>query len=676
MRKSILLRVCVVIVLGLLTACGGAVEQQPVEVTRVVVETQVVEGESVEVTRVVTEEIVVTATPEPVQRETAADVLGILPRSETLIAGMLTGRVGSPSNFNKWAGWRWVDRGMQNLANEPLWSVDFATGEIINALASGDPIYNEDFTRVEIPLREGVAWADGTPFTADDVVFTVETILANEGLSDHNALVEDVDAVYKDGDYGVVFELKQPNSRFHTKFLDRWGCIWIMPKHIFETADDLLTFEFDPFVGTGPYKLHSYDPAGYWTIWEKRADWDKSPTGILFGEPVPQYVVFQTFANEGAKILAQLTHQLDAVDLSAEGLKAVLAQGDTVRAYQPSFPWVVNNDPCITGLLFNTAVAPYDNPEVRWALLLAIDIEEYLGQAVDGMATLSPVHLPSLGTYPENFIKPLLPWLEDFELDLGDGETFKPFDPEAPMRVAEYARERGYTFPDDPEYIETAFGLGWYKYAPEVAEKLLIKNGFSRDADGMWLLPDGTPWKIEIIETPDSATHGFKNGNAAAQQWKKFGIDAVYFASDAQATLQGNGEFQVSGSWPAQEPWGAGVDLYRTFNAFNSEYHKPLGVLNQGNNSRWSSPEMDAVIAALRETDPTDTEAVTALGIEGLKILVEEMPGIPTYGYAGFLTWDEYYWTNWPGSENPYTQPYQHWGPFKYMMPFLEPTGR
>jgi len=33
-----------------------------------------------------------------------------------------------------------------------------------------------------------------------------------------------------------------------------------------------------------------------------------------------------------------LTHQLDAVDLSAEGLKAALAQGKTNRAYQPTFP--------------------------------------------------------------------------------------------------------------------------------------------------------------------------------------------------------------------------------------------------------------------------------------------------------------------------------------------------
>ena len=83
------------------------------------------------------------------------------PRDQTLIVNMLTGRVGTPSNFNEWVSWRWRDRGMQNLANEPLWSVDFATGQIIDGLASGDPVYNEDFTKLTIPLREGVAWSDG-----------------------------------------------------------------------------------------------------------------------------------------------------------------------------------------------------------------------------------------------------------------------------------------------------------------------------------------------------------------------------------------------------------------------------------------------------------------------------------------------------------------------------------
>jgi peptide/nickel transport system substrate-binding protein len=602
---------------------------------------------------------------------------GALPRNETLIVDILTGRVGSPGNFNEWVGWKWRDRGTQTLANEPLWSVDFATGEIVNGLAAGDPVYSNDFTRLEIPLREGVAWDDGTPFTAADVVFTVETHLAHEGFNNTPVFVDNVASVSAPDDHTVVFELKQSNSRFHTRFLDRWGCIWIMPKHIFEGVEDPITFEFNPFVGTGPYKLHSFDPAGFWTIWEKREDWDKSPTGILYGEPKPRYIVYQYFANEGAKILAQLTHQADVVNVSSDGLKAVLAQSKTSRAYQPTFPWVVNNDPCITGIAFNTMVAPYDNREVRWALALAIDIAEYIGVAVDGAGAMSPVHIPSLGSYPENFIKPMEPWLAEFTLDLGNGETFKPYDPDAPQRVIEYATGRGYIVPEDPAAQEKAFGLGWYKYAPEVAEKLLVKNGFSKNDDGKWLLPDGKPWKIEVLTDTDLATDmGSRNAVAMTQQWKKFGIDAEVYASEARGDLYNTGDFEVSSDWPAQEPWGAGPDLYRVLNHWNSAFIRPIGEVAAGHQGRWSSPEMDAVIKKLRETDPADAEATIAVGIEGLKVAVTEMPGIPTYGYIGFVAWDETYWTNWPGSENPYTQPYTHWGPFKYMTPFLEPTGK
>ncbi len=224
---------------------------------------------------------------------------GTFPREQTLIARMLTGRVGSPDNFNEWVGWKWRDRGMQNLGNEPLWSVDFATGNIINGLASGDPVYSEDFMTVTIPLREGVAWSDGQPFSAADVVFTIETLIKYEGLNGHEVLVENVASVSAVDDYTVEFKLNQANSRFHTTFLDRWGCTWIMPKHIFEKEADPVLFTFNPFVGCGPYKLHSFDPQGSWTAWEKREDWDKSPTGILYGEPQPQYIIFQYFADEG-----------------------------------------------------------------------------------------------------------------------------------------------------------------------------------------------------------------------------------------------------------------------------------------------------------------------------------------------------------------------------------------
>ncbi|RPI94201.1 MAG: twin-arginine translocation signal domain-containing protein, partial [Chloroflexi bacterium] len=514
------------------------------------------------ITVVETKEVIkeVTATAPPIIQEEVADVMGTFPRRETLISDMLTGRVGSPDNFNEWVGWKNRDRGMQTLANEPLWSVDFASGEIVNGLADGDPKYNADFTSCEIPLRKGVAWDDGEPFTAADVVFTIETLMSDDQWTAGSFYKENVKSVTAKDDYTVVFELAQSNSRFHTRFLDRWGCTWIMPKHIFEKESDPINFTFNPFVGCGPYKLHSFDPQGFWTAWVKRDDWDKSPAGIMYGEPIPKYIVYQNFANEGAKILAQLTHQADYLNLSSDGLKAILAQSKSSRAYQPTFPWVVNNDPCITGICFNTTRAPYDKVDVRWALLLAIDIVAYAGTAVDGTGTLSPVHVPHLGSYPKDYIEPMQDWLKKFTIDV-DGEAFAPYDPDAPKRIAEYAKGRGYVFPDDDESIKNAFGLGWYKYAPEVAEKLLLKNGFKRNKDNKWLLPDGKPWKISFVANVDTTSHGFRNAMGAVQEWKKFGIDAEIFPTDAAANIGGVGDFDASGTWPAQEPWGAGADL-------------------------------------------------------------------------------------------------------------------
>ncbi len=601
---------------------------------------------------------------------------GTLPRRETLIARILTGRVGTPDNFNGWVGWKWQDRGTQTLANEPLWSVDFATGQIINGSADGNPAYNANFTECTIKLRQGTTWSDGVPFTAADVVFTIGTLINFDGFNAHAFMVDNVASVTALDDYTVKFVLKQANSRFHTTFLDRWGCTWIMPKHIFEKEADPVSFKFNPFVGTGPYKLKGFDPAGSWTAWEKRQDWDKSPTGILYGEPQPKYIVYQSFDDESAQITAQLAHQLDVAELSADGLKALLAQSNTSRAYQPTFPYVVNNDPCITGICFNTARAPFDNVDVRWALALAIEIVEYTSIAVDSTGTLSPVHIPHLGPYPADYIVPLQDWLKAFTIDVGNGETFAPYDPDAPKRVADYARGRGYVFPDTPEFIAQAFGLGWYKYAPDMATKLLVKNGFSKNGDGKWLLPGGTPWKINFLCGTIPTNHDVRNAAAAVQQWQKFGIDAEMVPTDNGDGLGATGDFEVSSLWwPAQEPWGAGPDLYRVFDRWNSLYVKPIGEHTGGHYSRWSSPEMDAVIAVLRGIDPNNAGAVIAVGTQGLKLALQNMPGIPTYGYTGFVGWDQYHWTNWPGSENPYTQPYTHWGPFKYMTPRLRATG-
>jgi len=233
--KKLIVLLIALAVLG--AGCGSAPTPQVIEkevvVEKEVVRTVVVEKEvpvekEVIKTVEVEKEVVVTATPVPVAKGEAKDVMGF-PRRETVFAQQLTGRVGTPDNFNEWVGWKNRDRGMAQLMNEPLWTIDPAIGEVINGLAAGPPQYSEDFTQMTVKLREGVYWSDGVEFTADDVVFTIETVKATEGLN-YNVQLQTVENVYAPDKYTVVVELAEPNSRFHAYLLDRWGCLFIMPQ--------------------------------------------------------------------------------------------------------------------------------------------------------------------------------------------------------------------------------------------------------------------------------------------------------------------------------------------------------------------------------------------------------------------------------------------------------------
>jgi len=142
---------------ALATACQPktVIVKEEVLVTQIVKETiketVVVEGTpkvvEKEVTKVVEKvvEKVITATPLPVVEEEAEDVMGF-PRSETAFIAQLSGRVGSPDNFNEWVGWKWRDRGMANLMNEALCTIEYVRGAALDGSAAGPPEYTEDFT--------------------------------------------------------------------------------------------------------------------------------------------------------------------------------------------------------------------------------------------------------------------------------------------------------------------------------------------------------------------------------------------------------------------------------------------------------------------------------------------------------------------------------------------------
>jgi peptide/nickel transport system substrate-binding protein len=596
------------------------------------------------------------------------------PRNETLVADILTGRVSNPGNFNFWATWVGNDKGLQQLVIDPLWMADYVTGQMDNVLAKSGPVYNDDFTRLTVHLREGIYWNDGVAFTADDVVYTVELAMATPGFGYNTQFNQNIERVYKTDDYTVVFELKAPNSRFHYNFLDRWGGCRILPKHIFEKAEDPLSFQFNPPVGTGPYKLVEYDVGGYWFLYERREDWDRTATGMLHGMPAPKYVKFMYYGDASKKAMAQISHELDMADLTPESLDVVLSRNPHARGYYDGFPYAELLHPCVTGAAFNTLVPPFDNKEVRWALNLALDAKELAMTAYNGAAAFSVAYIPALLPYYETYYERLEPWLLDYTIEI-DGVKHKIYDPTLPFEMAKAAKERGYDVPDTAQEIRKMFGYGWWKHSPDLAEKLLLKNGFTRGRDGRWLLPDGTPWKIEIICLTAATNPSFKWAFAIGNQWQEFGIDVEVRPTDTSNALTESGDYQVVGGQPASEPFGAGIDLYRAFSSFKSEYWKPLGEKLVGHQTRWVSEGLDRVIKAMENTG-YDDPSIIDLGIEAAKILIDGQPGVSLASFPGFMGLDTYYWTNYPGGENPYTVPWYHWPNLKFMLPYLQPTGR
>ncbi|KAF2959456.1 ABC transporter substrate-binding protein [Thermotoga sp. 38H-to] len=614
------------------------------------------------------------------------EVLPGIPRNEVIIIEDPSGRSLNPGRFNLWGGGvtSW-STGLQQLCLGALWYIDPDEGiegdPWINLLAAEPPIYNEDYTKMTVKLRKGIYWSDGVPFTADDVVFTVETLKAHPEMTWGAYMQVNVEKVYKTDDYTVVFELKKPNGRFHTVFTVRWSGCYIMPKHIFEKVDDPVAFDFNPPVGTGPYVLKEYDPNGYWFLWELREDWERSDLGVAFGKkPGPKYVLYKGIAAPEKKVMEQMAHNLDIIhDLPPESAITLWQNNPYCVTWYDGWPWA-HPDPTLPAIIMNHEQYPFNIKEVRWALALAIDMVQVVLQAYNGCATISPIDVPPTGKYPEWYFDKIEPWLKEFTIKVGN-EEFKPYDPTIPEKIANAVKYAfGYDVPDDPAKLKKMIGYGWWKYAPDIAEKLLKSVGFTKKG-GKWYRPDGKPWKINIL--CESATRSVmtRAAVAIAEQWRRFGIDANIEAAEPSMLWQrmnyGEDPDTVYLAWVI-ETWGGHPDLFWFLESWHSEYYKPTGeAVVAKNPMRYKSERIDRIIDELRKTDFfKDIDRIIELGLEYIKVTTEDMPLIPLFSYNVFTVCDEYYWTGYPTAENPYTNPVPNWGNTRFMFIKLQPTGR
>ncbi|MGO5542972.1 ABC transporter substrate-binding protein [Blautia sp. HCP3S3_H10_1] len=158
--------------------------------------------------------------------------------------------------------------------------------------------YDEETYTYTFHLAEDVKWHDGEPFTAEDVKFTIEAIMNPENGSENAPNYEEVEEITVVDEHTVSFKLDAPN----VAFLD-YMTMAVLPKHLLE-GEDMQTSDFfcNP-VGTGPYKLESWDEGQAITL-VKNEDYFK-------GAPNIDTVVFKIVPDDNAKALQLKSGELD-----------------------------------------------------------------------------------------------------------------------------------------------------------------------------------------------------------------------------------------------------------------------------------------------------------------------------------------------------------------------------
>ncbi len=224
-------------------------------------------------------------------------------------------------------------------------------------------------------LRKGVTFHDGTPFTADDVIFSYERTKADG--SDMKSYVGQIKEIRKINDHSIDIITNAPFPILPEMFY-RW---FIMSKKWCETnqatrpvdrrkgIENAASFRAN---GTGPYRVRERQPNVRTTFVRNGTYWGKIPGNV-------DEVIFNVIGNDATRVAALISGEVDVmepvpvqdVDRIKSDSKLKVVQGPELRVI------FLGMDQKRDELLFSNVKGknPFKDKRVRQAFYQAIDIE-------------------------------------------------------------------------------------------------------------------------------------------------------------------------------------------------------------------------------------------------------------------------------------------------------------
>jgi peptide/nickel transport system substrate-binding protein len=240
--------------------------------------------------------------------------------------------------------------------------------------------WNEDGTALTFPLRQGVKWHDGKPFTAKDVQCTWDLLMEKSSeklrFNPRKSGYGNLDRVTTNGDYEVTFHLKRPQPAFLILIANGFSAVY--PCHVPPAQ-----MRLHP-IGTGPFKFVEFKP-------NESIKVARNPDYWKPGRPYLDGIEYTIIRNPATAVLAFVSGK---VDMTAPFALSVPLLNDVKSQMPQAICELTPSGGVNRHLLVNRDKPPFDNLELRHAMALSLDRKAFIAILSEGQGDIGGVLQP------------------------------------------------------------------------------------------------------------------------------------------------------------------------------------------------------------------------------------------------------------------------------------------